>query len=313
MWRLLLISFVFFLTGCAHSPAKNMAISPLQPGNITQQRPVLAFTQVIIEGRVNAHLHTGYAKPQVILKGDRRDVAHAIVIVKHNTLLVNLPAGYPKFGALTADIRGHSLRSFTYRGAGTVTGKHINSSLLDVFITNPGRTTLGGHINLHNIEVQGPGYTEISGIKTHDLQLKMTGHARVQLIGIANISRLTLDGDGSLGMYWVKSDTLTLRGRGHTFVQLGGIANKLDVELWNYARFNGRYLRSKQTFVKTHDHAVAEISSLDKQHTLATDASDIYFYELPKTKADFMAFNGAVLDMRDWNNPFIDAYTRYNQ
>ena len=84
--------------------------------------------------------------------------------------------------------------------------------------------------------------------------------------------------------------------------------DRLDVELWNTAHFNGRYLRAEHSFVKTHDRSLAEISVIRNQHTLASGKSNIYFYELPLTRADFMAFDGSVLDLREWEN----YYTPYN-
>ena len=87
----------------------------------------------------------------------------------------------------------------------------------------------------------------------------------------------------------------------------------MEVELWNHADFNGRYLRASRAFVKTHDNSVAKISAVRRQHTLASDASDIYFYNLPEMRTDFMAYDGAVLDMRDWNLLCEQEYTIYNK
>lgn len=308
---LLLIIFALILQGCA--PRTPQAPLPIAPGSTHQSRFIPAFNQVAVEGRLNVNLHTGYRKPQVILHGDPRDLAQVSTLVKNNTLLVGLQPGYPKFGGVSVDIRGRYLNSFFYRGAGQINGPHLNTGLLDISITNTGRTTLAGNINLRKLEVNGSGYTEIVGIKSQNLQLSMSGKPHVKLVGLVRLSALDLTGNGSLGLYWVKSDLLTIRAKGKTFIQLAGIANKLDLELWGNSQFNGRYLRVKRVFAKTHDKSIAEITALDRQHTLATDGSDIRFYEIPEMKADFMGYNGAVLDMRDWNNPEMEEYTRYNK
>lgn len=271
------------------------------------------FNQVVVQGRMDVSLHTGYRKPQIILRGDPRDLAQLSTAVKDNTLLVGLTPGYPKFGLVSIDIRGRYLNSFIYNGAGQIRGPRLNTGLLDISITNTGQTRLGGNINLRKLEVNGSGYTEIVGIKSQNLQVSLNGKPHVKLVGLVRLSTLNLTGDGSLGLYWVKSDMLTIRSKGKTFIQLAGVANKLDLELWGTSQFNGRYLRVKRLFAKTHDKSIAEITALDRQHTLATDSSDIRFYEIPEMKADFMGFNGAVLDMRDWNNPVMEEYTRYNK
>lgn len=314
MFTRLLIILALVLPGCVKPPPPPPQSSlPIAPCSIIQTRSVMAFNHIVVGGRLDVTLHTGYSKPQVILHGDPRDLAQVATVVKNNTLLVSLNAGYPKFGAVLADIHGRYLNSFVYHGVGTIKGQRLHTGLLDVSITNIGRTTLAGAINLRRLEVNGSGYTEIVGIKSQNLQLSMSGKPHVKLVGLASLSSLNLIGDGSLGLYWVKSDLLTIRARGKTFIQLAGMANKLDLELWGTARFNGRYLRVKRLFAKTHDKSVAEITALERQHTLATDSSDIRFYEIPDMKADFMAYNGAVLDMRDWNTVFMEEYTRYNK
>ena len=106
---------------------------------------------------------------------------------------------------------------------------------------------------------------------------------------------------------------MVVRARDQSFIQLAGAVGKLDVELWGKACFRGRYLRADRAFVKTHDVSVAEISAVKRQHTLANDASDIHFYNVSTMKADFMGFDGAVLDMRDLGLPFTQEYTRYNK
>ena len=94
---------------------------------------------------------------------------------------------------------------------------------------------------------------------------------------------------------------------------MAGIVGTLDMELQGSARFNGRYLRGTDVFAKTYDHSVADICVTKTQHTLASNSSNIYFHNLPKMKADFMAFDGAVLDMRDLSAPFLQEYTQYNK
>ena len=112
---------------------------------------------------------------------------------------------------------------------------------------------------------------------------------------------------------WVKTPTLIVRGSNKAFIQLAGIANKLDVELWDFSQLNARYLRARRAFVKTHDNSVAKISTTSHQHLLATDASDIRQYNLPAMKTDFMAMEGAILDMRAFNTAFVEEPTPYNK
>ena len=307
----LCVFFLLFIAGCARPPM-------IPPSASHQQvRHMPAFTRVKVDGTINVSLHTGYSRPQVILRGDPRDLVHVTTVVVNGGLLVNLGKGYPNYGPVQAEIRGKFLNSFEYHGRGYITGKRLRSSLLDILIDNDGKTTLGGNITVRKLKVMGGGYTQISGVRSERMQVKLSGKARVQLSGVVNVTSIDVDNGSWLSMYWVKSRVLKVCGRGASFIQLAGITDRLDVELWDKACFKGRYLRANRAFVKTYDKAVAEISAINRQHTLASGGSDILFYNIPEMRTDFMAFDGSVLDMRDlnirdWRMP-LQEYNRYNK
>ncbi|AHE68317.1 GIN domain-containing protein [Legionella oakridgensis] len=304
----LLILSALLLTSCGRHPVTS---SPVQQAQ--QIRPVSTFTRVKVTGNINVSLHTGYSRPQVILRGDPRDLAFIATRVVQGTLFVELSGGLPHYGAVHAEIRGRYLNSFVYKGTGVITGTKLRSSLLDIVINNKGSTTLGGYLGVRRLEISGNGQTQINDIHSQALNLKLAGATKVRLSGVVNVTSLNVEDNAQLSLYWVKSNILKIRGRDQAYIQLAGIVDKLLVELCDSAHFNGRYLRANRTFIKTHDRSVAEISSVDRQHTLASDASNIYFYNIPEMKTDYMAFNGSVLDMRDWNMPFMQEYNRYNK
>ena len=302
-----LVIFTWLLVGCHHHTRETPP--PIAQGN---ERQIAPFTRVYVSGTLNVTLHTGALEPKVALSGDPRDLNYLHWNVKNGILHVTLGKGYPHYGQVSVDISTHYLSTFNFHGVGTVTGVGLQSNLLDVSLANKGKTLLQGQINLRKLDVTGPGFTQISGINSRYLQVKLAGKAHVQLDGVANLASLDINGKGWLSLYWVKSNALKVRAKDHVFFQLAGIADMLDVELWDKARFNGRYLRSTRSFVKTHDTSEADIAVVKRQHTLADDKSNIYFYKLPEMKTDFMACNGAVLDMREWERAFMKEPTRYN-
>jgi len=309
-----LILFVFLLASCAHHSSKSPA-SKMKPtvSSSTQYRKVASFNKVDVQGRINVNLHTGYKKPQVILKGDPRDLAQVKTEVRNSTVFINIGNGFPQHGAVNADVRGRFLNGVHYVGVGQINGSRLHTSVLDLSITNPGTTRLNGTIGLRKLDINGDSFVQINGVSSRNLDVHFTGAPKVQLNGFANLSRLNLDGGGWLSMYWVNSDRLVIKAKQAAKIQLAGKVNKLEVELWGRANFKGRHLRAQRTFVKTHDKSVAEISSVNHQSSLATDASDIYYYNVPNTRADFMAFNGSVLDMREWGQHDFEDFTAYNK
>jgi hypothetical protein len=311
----LLAIIVFLLAGCAHNQQKMPSPTGEQyPVHSTKQyRQVKPFTQVDAQGQININLHTGYKQPQVLLSGDPRDLSQVKTEVIGTTLYLIVGNGVPKYGEVNADIRGRFLNRLSYKGAGIVSGSQLHTRYLELYLANQGTTKLSGTIGLQKLEVAGSGLTQISGITSYDLQIRLKGKPKVQLSGLVSLSKLDVDGDGWLSLYWLKSSNLIIRAKNAAKIQLAGIVNRLDVELWNVAQFKGRYLRAQRSFVKTHDKSVAEISAVNHQSNLASDASDIYYYNLPSTRADFMANAGSVLDMRDWGQPDLKDFTRYNK
>lgn len=313
-WCYALILMVFFLVGCSrHGQLPPAPVIHYSSSSAQQCRPVAAFNQVDVQGRININLHTGYRKPQVLLTGDPRDLAAVKTVVSQNTLYVILGNGYPRFGPVNADIRTRFLNRVRYVGAGSIRGSQLNTSYLDLYLENQGTTRLAGNIGLQRLKIVGSGLTQINGISSRNLSIYLKGNPKVQLTGFTNLARLNIDGDAWLSLYWIKSNNLTIRAKNASKVQLAGIVNRLDVELWGVAQFKGRYLRAQRSFVKTHDKSVAEISAVNHQSNLATDASDIYYFNIPTTRADFMAFNGSVLDLREWSQFDMQDFNRYNK
>jgi hypothetical protein len=268
-----------------------------------------AFNQVSIKGNIDVSLHTGYKKPAIILRGKPEDIKQAVAEVKDKVLFIKIPR---RSGPMAVEIRSHHLNGFSFKGFGTVKGNHLHSSLLDLKIDNSGYTTLGDSLVLRKLEASGGGTIQIKGVTSRYLQLDIKDNTKVLLVGVMNLSSLNLEG-GWLSMYWVKTPRLTICAKGKANIRLAGVVDKLDVELWGNARFYGRYLRAVNAFVKTHETSFAELTAIKHQHALATDASDIYFYKIPQTKADFMACQGSILDMRDWNRPQLKDYDRFNK
>ena len=313
--QICLISMFFLLSACKHqsSTPVQMQQLPVKASGATQVRSVAAFQCIHARGNINLTVHTGYRQPQVILRGDPRDLQQVKTVVVNGKLHLEIGKGFPRFGAIMADVRGKYLNDLNYIGQGRIFGNNLNSGLLNVYIDNGGSTTLQGNLVINQLTVKGGGSATINGVSSQMLHVQLGERAKVQLTGKANLSHLDLDGQGWFSLYWVDSDMLTIRARGDSTILLAGITKKMDVELWDKACFKGRYLRAKRAFVKTHGASIAQISSVDRQHTLASDNSDIYFYNIPEMRTDFMAFNGSVLDMREWSQFRLRDYDLYNK
>jgi hypothetical protein len=295
MRKLSWLGIVVLLSACT---IKAPDLLPKEMGE--ENRHFAHFEKVRIEGPFDVDLHTGYRERGIVLKGQLEALPYIETEVKSNTLIVRCPQKCAQHGQLFLRINAGRLRDFNYRGRGKINGLALHSPILNLKIKNAGVTCLGGYLGLRRAILSGGGFTSLTGVKSPALWLVIKGGSRVKIRGEVQLAGLKLEDGAWLSMYWLKGHRLQLRGHGKTVFQFAGMVDVLDVELWGNARFMGRYMRARETFVKTHDHSLAEISTWQHQHTLATDASDIYYYQQPRAKADFMAVKGAVLDLEEW-------------
>lgn len=311
---LFLILVSFLLSACTHHHTSTSSL-PVQTKSysVYQKRALQPFSQVDVQGRINIHLHTGYKKPEVILTGDARDLAQVKTELNGTTLYIQIGNSYPRYGAVNAEVRGMVLNRFSYKGVGTIKGYKLHTRFLELYLDNQGTTELSGLIGLQILQVSGNGLTSISGINSQDLRVRLMGNPKVKLNGYVSLAKLNVEDGGWLSLYWVRGNHLTVTAKKTARIQLAGAVNRLEVELSGQAQFKGRYLRAQRSFVRTHDRSVAEISSVNHQSDLATDASDIYYFNIPNTRADFMAYKGSVLDMRPWSEDDLEEFTRYNK
>ncbi len=308
--RILLLMSIFLIqTSYSLKPAYSIT-NPSSPVTTTA---IPSFTAVNIIGNMNVNLHTGYRKPALILMGDPNTLKQVKVTVAQGVLFLSLKDNQrPCCTPISVDIRTRYLNGLVYQGNGSITGQNLRANLEQVRIDNQGTTILKGTIRLGDITVSGRGYTEISGVVGPHLRVHLSGPAKLRLMGVASLRHLEMKDHSWFSLSWVKSPSLILCASEYAYIELAGIVNKLDAQLWNSAQLNARYLRARRAYVKTHDNSIAKIATTEHQHTLATDASDIQFYNLPEMKTDFMAFDGAVLDMRAFNTPFVEEPTPYN-
>ncbi len=306
--------FLLALLGCAHKKAPPVAPSQPSVQYVTETRKVGSFGKVYIRENLDVSLHSGYYKnPKVILKGAKSDLANVVVSNHNGSVTIDVGEGYPKHGRITAIIHAGDLRKFEYHGAGTIKGTKLSAHYLDLIIDNQGTTELGGYLGLRELDISGSGPVTLSGVASPYTQINLAGQSNLKMKGKAKIARLSLRDSARMSFYWVQSPHLTIRAYDKSYLQLAGVVDKMDVKLCNDAIFNGRYLRANRAFVKTFDHSLAEISAVRRQHTLASDSSDIHFYNLPVMRTDFLAFDGSVLDMRNLGLPHIQEYDEYNK
>lgn len=262
------------------------------------------FNRLVITGAINVRIHTGARRAWITLHGDKRDRDMVIWSVKHNTMYIHFTKkakGAPKYGPVDIDIGMRHWVALNYDGRGSIVGHRLSAKQLDLTITNQGETILDGQVNLHRAVLGGAGTVRINTGRNRALELILKDKVRAQLIGVSELRTLRMSDYSRLSAYWIRTHTLHISLQDFACAQIAGVARLELIDLRGHARLNARYLRATEAFVKTHNVAVADIAVVSKQHTLAEDKSNIYYYNLPTYSTDFMAMDGSVLDLRTWD------------
>lgn len=252
-----------------------------------------SFNSIRASGDVDIHIVSDPGQYDVSVDGEG-DVEISVI---DNTLYIHSSALADEQQRPVATIQVDGLHALSYIGSADVVAENLNSALLDLNLNTHGRVALQGKIGLRDLHVQGSGEVDIEGINSRDLAVTMTGNPTVTLRGSADLKTLDYSGSGQLNVNWVTGAELTVNGSGEAYVQLTGKVKNLQVVLTDAAHFNGKSLHAEQAYVQTYQQSLARISVTDKQNTLASDESDIYYYQEPAFKTDFMADDGSVLSM----------------
>lgn len=258
------------------------------------------FNSVLVRGDITVVIHRTSGPSYAIVHGDSADLTGLEFSIEKSWLKVCLGKGYPHFSKVTVDIYVQNLHRLTQRGQARVVANDLYSSGLIVSSIGVAPVYLNGKIELRGVQARGRAHVEIRGIKTRSMSMDMRDYAYTRLQGTIGVCQLNIYDYSWLSMYWVNTDKINLTLAENTYVQMAGQVLHLDLELYDNAHFNGRYLRVNRSFVKTHDRSLAEISTTRAQHTLATEESHIDFYNIPRTKSSLMAGNAAIMDMREW-------------
>lgn len=311
----ILLTLFLSISGCArfHMHPKATDVPGFVPQNqITYTAP---FNRIKIIGPFQVNLHTQSKRSSFTLHGNQKDLDHVKWYVANHQLIIQAKREQdkPQIGLMYLDINVPRLASFSYHGSGSIVAQSLDVSSLDLFIQNDGPTRLEGSFTLHRAALGGRGKIRMKGVRGTNVNLLISGHAKVQIIGTIQLSELKMKNSAWLSAYWLNSHVLKMRLRDQACVQLAGTVDFLDATLRDTARFNGRYLRAQRAFVKTSEQSEADINVVEAQHTLATGSSNIYFYDLPDMRADFMVENGSVLDLREWERPFFREATYLNR
>jgi len=245
--------------------------------------------QIIVDGKSNL----------VQIQGDPKLVKYVKCYVDHNGIL---QFSYPYLWKAPFQVTIHAVRlnHLIQTGSGNVSVNYLVTQPLVLDKSGSGNLSIKGPI-LVGFNYSGNGGISIPKIKSSNLIMNVNTSLRMKFNGIINVSKINFSGSGSLQIYWVKSNVLDVSSDGSGSLALAGIANVVNGFAYHNSHLDLRYLRAKNTFVKSYDNASVDVWAQKNLFTLARNNSNIYYYSNSGYKSRMMQESGTVLPM--WNIP----------
>jgi Putative auto-transporter adhesin, head GIN domain len=269
---------------------------------MSQRKSIKNFDSVAINGAFRVQLigNVPESAQDVRIIGTKRAIQRTQVSVYNHILMINgMGSGGQGKGDLPLlVIRAHRIKNLRVGGRGKFTAIGLNDLAMNVALNMKGDVNLSGYFGVESLKLGGRANIHISGVRNHQMKMVSTGNDRVELSGEVALRDLIVGGNAHIKIFWVKGNHLRVVGKDHAKISLAGNINTLDLRLGDNAHFDGRYLRTKEAFVKTFQFAQADVNVSVAQHSVAVDKSNVYFYHASQFAANYMNDHGAGIDMR---------------
>lgn len=155
--------------------------------------------------------------------------------------------------------------------------------------------------HLHSITLKGEARLTAYNLNTKHLKVHSSSSGGMRLQGQIQLAELMHTGIGSIDIEWINSDNLKIIDTGAGHMRLAGIANSMNLRAINRSKVDAKYLRAKNAFVQTGDHAEVLVTAVNALSGFASDCSNILYFKTPHHLTRHTYASGNVMQMRYWN------------
>ncbi len=331
----------WFLTGDPNAVEMADRNAPYSAAISTLSVRVPDFTNVKVNGDFQVQIFGTDGHNSVYIYGPNNAVREVAVEVRGDTLCVNQAKKVTRsMGKVIIRIGVNQLNSLTQLGCGMVEGIRLRSNCLFVNSRGSGNVYLSGNLNLRRVINMGTGSISVFGANTPLLGIKTTDRGSVNVSGNVGIKtilhhgqgdiniigansaglQIYADGSGKIGINGlvnlrkirahnmtrvfanqVNSNNLYVYAYHKTHIGLAGSAQRLFVDTFKSSCFSGKYLCTREAFVRSHNNSHINVSATDKIFAAATQNSSIFFFGSSKRISQFISGNGTVIPIQGEN------------
>jgi hypothetical protein len=295
------------------------------------------FTNIKVNGNFQVQLVGTDEDNAVYIYGPNSAIREVVVNVSENTLYLKQSDAAPRcMNSVIIRIGIKNLRHLTQAGGGLIEGRLLRSSDLSIFSSGSGPIYLGGTLNLRCITSTGSGSINVFGANTSDLNITTSGSGTVNVCGRVGVHCITHHGCGDVNIIGAMSNRLTIHAdgkgkigiKGHVSVQeiiakghacvyiydlqgmttrvyvmdrahvgLAGCVKSLYVDANKGSCFEGRYLSTKNAYVRARDAAHMNVTANHQVFAAAMQNSSIYFFGPASILSQFTTENSIVVTL----------------
>ncbi|OGT59101.1 MAG: hypothetical protein A3F14_02760 [Gammaproteobacteria bacterium RIFCSPHIGHO2_12_FULL_43_28] len=209
---------------------------------------------------------------------------------KHFTMTETAGASGPVF------VAGHlNLVRVTHEGVGTINVIGVDSTHTAIYSRGAGAINLCGKIGVKTIYHTGSANINLIGANSQSLEICAYGSGKIGIKGRVGLTKVDAGGKVRVYVDSVISHKLNVTLKDDACVGLLGCADDLTIYTRDDTRFFGRFLCTRNAYVKAADRSQVNVTASDKFFAHAYAASTVYFYGPRSIMSAFTSSYGRVM------------------
>ncbi len=254
----------------------------------------IVIREIKVHGDMGLKLVHNKEDPVVAFKGNPVELRDVKIDRDDDLITITKPTKTNSITPIYLVINTRDLHSIYYQGSATIYSN--TKKVLNLELESKKMISVLGSINIRNLNLHGEGGVYFNKLNSNDLSINIQDSIFAIIEGKVKLTKLNMSDCAWLKLFWNDGEYLKITGTDKAFAQIAGRVSTIDIDINEYAHFNGRFLRTDIAYVKTYDDARVDIQAKSVRNTLAEDSSNIYTYNAPKIKFDNMITSGSVMD-----------------
>lgn len=189
------------------------------------------------------------------------------------------------------------LRLINHGGKGMINVFNTHTPAMGIKTYGCGGVNISGKVGIQSIDHAGVGNINIVGANTNSLRIHASGAGKIGVQGIINLKKVEAQDDTRVYVYYVSSDQVYAIAHNNARIGLAGATRELYVDTFGTSSFEGRYLRTQNTFARARGASHMNVTANYEIFASAVGNSSIYYFGPAHLLTKFESGNGTVIPL----------------